>query len=171
MERQGKIRKAQRRGESIPEGWALDGEGRNTTDPTAAMGGVVLPIGGPKGSGLAMMMDIFGGLLTGSNFAGTVNDQYKVLDKPQGVGHWFMVFKPDMFLDSVDEYYDRMATLMKAVRENDKAAGVDRIYTPGEIEFMKEKQNREEGVAFTKGEIETLHNTAAEWGCSARLVS
>lgn len=133
------------------------------------MGGVVLPIGGPKGSGLAMMMDIFGGLLTGSHFAGNVNDAYKVLDKPQGVGHWFMVFKPDAFLDSMDEYYDRMEIEMKAIRESEKAAGVDRIFTPGEIEFMKEKENRERGVAFTIGEIENLNKTAQEWGCSARL--
>ncbi|KAF2103190.1 putative malate/L-lactate dehydrogenase [Rhizodiscina lignyota] len=168
----GKIRKAARRGEPIPEGWALDAEGRHTTDAAAALnGGVVLPIGGPKGSGIAMMMDIFGGLLTGASFAGNVQDQYKVLDKKHGVGHWFMVFKPDMFLDSMDEYYDRMETLMKTVRESEKAAGVDRIYTPGEIEFIKEKENREKGVAFTKGEIDALHKTAAEWGCDAKLVS
>lgn len=117
------------------------------------------------------MMDIFGGLLTGSSFAGGVQDQYKVLDKPQGVGHWFMVFKADMFLDSMDEYYERMATVMRTVRESEKAAGVDRIYTPGEIEFIKEKENREKGVAFTKGEVEALHQTAAEWGCDAKLIS
>ena len=54
----GKIRRAERRGENIPLGYALDGEGRPTTDPKAALGGVVLPIGTYKGSGLAMLMDI-----------------------------------------------------------------------------------------------------------------
>ena len=101
---QGKIRKAARRGETIPEGWALDAQGRDTSEPNEAVKGTVLPIGGPKGSGLAMMMDIFGGVLTGASLGGEVHDQYKVLDKPQGVGHWFMVFKPDMFLDSMEEY-------------------------------------------------------------------
>jgi LDH2 family malate/lactate/ureidoglycolate dehydrogenase len=70
----GKIRKAQRRGEKIPLGYALDAEGRPTTDPAAALGGVVLPIGGYKGSGLAMLMDIYGGVISGAAFAGGVGD-------------------------------------------------------------------------------------------------
>ncbi|QKX57309.1 uncharacterized protein TRUGW13939_04421 [Talaromyces rugulosus] len=165
----GKIRKALRRGEKIPEGWALDAEGNSTTDPEAAMGGVVLPIGGPKGSGLAMMMDVFGGLLTGASFAGNVNDAYKVLDRPQGVGHWIFVFKPDAFLDSMDEYYDRMEIELKTVRDSAKAAGVDRIYTSGEIEILREKDLRSKGVSFTASEVEVLNKTAEEWGCSTRL--
>ncbi|KAF5855682.1 hypothetical protein ETB97_008617 [Aspergillus alliaceus] len=96
----GKMRKAARREESIPEAYALDAQGRPTTDPVAALdGGVVLPIGGPKGSGLAMMMDIFAGVMSGSAFAGGVNDQYTEMSRPQGVGHWFLVFRPDVFLD------------------------------------------------------------------------
>jgi LDH2 family malate/lactate/ureidoglycolate dehydrogenase len=147
----------------------LDAEGNSTTDPEAAMGGVVLPIGGPKGSGLAMMMDIFGGLLTGASFAGNVNDAYKVLDRPQGVGHWIFVFKPDAFLDSMDEYYDRMEIELKTVRDSAKAAGVDRIYTSGEIEILREKDLRSKGVSFTASEVEVLNKTAEEWGCSTRL--
>src|SRR3546814_2272911 len=58
-----KIRRAERRGEKIPPGYALDAEGRATTDPKAALdGGVVLPIGGPKGSAISMLMDILGGV-------------------------------------------------------------------------------------------------------------
>ncbi len=64
----GKIRRAERRGETIPLGYALDAEGRPTTDPKAALGGVVLPIGGYKGSGLAMLMDILGGVISGANY-------------------------------------------------------------------------------------------------------
>src|SRR5437588_571389 len=85
----GKIRRAERRGESIPLGYALDAQGHPTADPKAALGGVVLPIGGYKGSGLSMMMDIFGGVLSGAGYAGEVADQYKVFDRPQNVGHFF----------------------------------------------------------------------------------
>ncbi|KAH8697896.1 malate dehydrogenase [Talaromyces proteolyticus] len=174
----GKIRKAARHGESIPEGWALDATGSPTTDPNAALadGAVVLPIGGPKGSGLAMMMDIFGGLLTGASFAGDVNDQYKVADQPQGVGHWFMVFRPDVFLDGGDngsegmeEYKLRMDKLFDRVRNSEKAAGVQRIYTSGEIEDEVEKNRREEGIPFTSSEIDTLNRIAEEWGSQERL--
>ena len=147
----------------------LDSEGRNTTDPVEALKGVVLPIGGPKGSGLAMMLDIFGGLLTGSAFGGDVKDQYDDFDNPQGVGHWFMVFRPEMFLDSKQAYLDRMDTLMNRVRYSEKAAGVAQIFTPGEIEFAKERAQREHGLPFTTGEIETLHALAKDIGCEARL--
>jgi LDH2 family malate/lactate/ureidoglycolate dehydrogenase len=66
----GKIYAAKRRGMPIPADWALDAGGRPTTDPAAALGGVMLPMGGPKGSALAVMMDVFSGVLSGSAFAG-----------------------------------------------------------------------------------------------------
>ena len=147
----------------------LDGGGKNTTDPVEALKGVVLPIGGPKGSGLAMMIDIFGGLLTGSAFGGDVNDQYKDLDRPQGVGYWFMVFRPEMFLDSKEEYLQRMITLMERVRNSEKAAGVARRYTPGEIEDENEREQRKNGLPFTADEIQALHDLAKEVGSDARL--
>ncbi|KAL9070559.1 MAG: hypothetical protein Q9157_005784, partial [Trypethelium eluteriae] len=136
-----------------------------------ALKGVVLPIGGPKGSGLAMMMDIFGGLLTGSSFGGDVNDQYKTLDKRQGVGHWFMVFRPEVFLDSKEEYLERMDTLLERVRSSEKAAGVTQIFTPGEIEDAKMKVQREGGIPFTGNEIESLHELAKTVGSDARLLN
>jgi LDH2 family malate/lactate/ureidoglycolate dehydrogenase len=108
----GKIRRAERRGEQIPLGYALDGEGRPTTDPKAALGGVVLPIGAYKGSGLAMLMDIFGGVISGAAFGGEVGDQYKVYDRPQDVGHFFLAMKPDLFVTEGD-YRARMDTLIE----------------------------------------------------------
>src|SRR5579885_3668559 len=94
----GKIRKALSRGEKIPEGYALDADGKPTTDPAQALQGVILPVGGPKGSGIAMMMDIFGGLLTGAAFGGDVGDQFKDFDRPQNVGHFFLAMRPDLFI-------------------------------------------------------------------------
>jgi LDH2 family malate/lactate/ureidoglycolate dehydrogenase len=64
----GKVYKAKRRGEKIPLDWALDSEGRPTDDPDEALGGVMQPMGGPKGSGLAIMMDVFSGVLSGKCF-------------------------------------------------------------------------------------------------------
>lgn len=158
----GKIRKACRRGESIPEGYALDREGRPTTDPEAALdGGVVLPMGGPKGSGIAMMMDIFSGVMSGSAFAGGVNDQYHVLDRPQNVGHWFLVFRPELFLEGgMEEFRRRMDVLLKTVKTSQKAEGFDRIYVSGEIEAAMEERRKREGIVFTQYEIDTLHELA-----------
>lgn len=165
----GKVRKAARRGETIPEGWMLDAEGTSTTDPVEALKGVVLPIGGPKGSGLATMMDIFGGVLTGASFAGDVRDQFSDFEHPQGVGHWIMVFNPDIFLDSQEEYEGRMDLLVRRVRESDKAAGVERIFVPGEPEAEKERLQREGGIPFTTGEVEALHQLAQDVGSTALL--
>lgn len=166
----GKIRKAARRGEKIPEGYALDAEGKSTTDPTAALGGTVLPIGGPKGSGLAMMMDIFGGVMSGAAFAGGVKDQYNNMDEAQNVGHWFLVVKPDAFLEGgAAELKQRMDTLLKAVRDSEKAAGVERIWTSGEIEAEMERQRETDGIPLTRREVDALHNLAEVAGTDARL--
>lgn len=148
----------------------LDAEGRATTDPHAALKGTVLPIGGPKGSGLAAMMDIFGGLLTGASFAGDVNDQYSDVTKPQGVGHWFMVFRPEAFLGSKEEYIERMDTLLDRIRKCDPAQGVARIYTPGEIEADRQKVREKNGIPYTPQEIEALHEMAFSLGCKSKLV-
>jgi LDH2 family malate/lactate/ureidoglycolate dehydrogenase len=167
----GKIRKAARRGEKIPEGYALDSEGKSTTDPEAALnGGVVLPIGGPKGSGLSHMMDMFAGVMSGSAFAGGVKDQYKDLKEPQNVGHWFMVFRPEVFLDGgMDELKERSDHSMRTMRESTKAHGVKRIYTSGEIEADMQKVREKEGIPFTKGEVDALNRLAEEAKVGARV--
>ena len=102
----GKIHKALRRGEKIPKGWALDGEGRDTEDPKMALEGVMLPMGGPKGSALAVMMDVFSGVLSGSAFAGGVTGPYD-MSGPGGVGHFLVAIKPDLFV-SLEEFRERM---------------------------------------------------------------
>lgn len=165
----GKIRKAARRGEPIPEGYALDKDGKPTTDAKAALDGVVLPIGGPKGSGLAMMMDIFGGLLTGAAFAGDVVDMNKNATTPQNVGHWFLLYRPEAFLDSREELHARMDKLLDRTRKCEKADGFERIYVSGEMETEREIENRKMGILYTQGEIEALHQLAKEIGSKALL--
>lgn len=84
----GKIRRAARRGESIPVGWALDADSNPTADANVALNGSIAPIGGPKGSGIAILMDVMSDVLTGAALGGRVRDQYKDL-RPQNVGHCF----------------------------------------------------------------------------------
>src|SRR6266436_4280517 len=75
--------------------YALDAKGRQTTDPNVALdGGTVQPIGGPKGSALAMLMDVMGGVISGAAFGGEVCNHFKEYDKPQNVGHFIMAMKP-----------------------------------------------------------------------------
>jgi len=165
----GKIRKAARRGESIPEGFALDEQGRPTTDPNAALKGSVLPIGGPKGSGIASMMDIFAGLMTGAAFKGDVGDMNGPGGVVQNVGHPFLVFRPDVFLGEKQEYLARMNELLDTIRKGEKADGFKRVYSSGEIEAEKSESNRRCGISYTTAEIETLHRLAESVQCDARL--
>jgi LDH2 family malate/lactate/ureidoglycolate dehydrogenase len=166
----GKIRRAERRGEKIPVGYALDADGRPTTDPKTALGGVVLPIGSYKGSGLSMLMDILGGVISGAGFAGQVADQYKVYDRPQDVGHFFLVMRPDLFVPEAD-YRDRMDTLMGRVRDCPKAEGFSEILIPGEPETRHEAERRRTGIPYAANEIAVLQEEAGKAGVPPLKVS
>jgi len=166
----GKIRRAERRGEKIPLGYALDADGRPTTDPTAALGGVVLPIGGYKGSGIAMLMDILGGVISGANFGGEVGDQYKVYERPQDVGHFFLAMRPDLFVPEAD-YRARMDILIERVRASPTAEGVDEVLIAGEPERRHEAERRRTGIPYSAGEVATLQAEAAKAGVAPLAVS
>ncbi|KAE9986275.1 hypothetical protein EG327_004399 [Venturia inaequalis] len=158
----GKVYKALRRGEAIPSDWALDAEGRSTTDAAAALQGVMLPMGGPKGSALAIMMDVFSGVLSGSAFAGHVTNPYDP-SKPADVGHFLITIKPDLFM-SLDDFKDRMDYLYQRVVACDKMAGVERIYFPGEIEQLTKDARLATGIPYTEGEIASLNLEASKVG-------
>lgn len=157
----GKIRKALRRGENIPEGYALDADGRPTADPTKALQGVILPVGGAKGSGIAMMMDIFGGVLTGAAFAGGVGDMYKDFERPQNVGHFFWAMRPDLFV-SMEEYKARMDTLLARVHDCPMADGFTEVLVAGELEAQQEVIRRKHGIPYSTDEISALQEAAAD---------
>lgn len=159
----GKIYKALRRGEAIPEDWALDGQGNRTTDPKAALeGGVMLPMGGPKGSALAIMMDVFSGVLSGSAFAGHVAGPYDP-SRPGDVGHFMVAMKPDLFMSS-QEFEGRMKYLYERVVGSERMSGVDRIYFPGEIETARRDERLEKGIPYAVAEMETLNKEALAAG-------
>ncbi|MBV9561925.1 MAG: Ldh family oxidoreductase [Bradyrhizobium sp.] len=130
----GKIRRAARCGQSIPLGYALDAKGRQTTDPNVALdGGTVQPIGGPKGSALAMLMDVIGGVISGAAFGGEVRNHFEDYEAPQNVRHFVMAIKPDLFV-SREEYTRRMVTLVQRVHADPTAEGFDEVIMPGERE-------------------------------------
>ncbi|KAF2763015.1 malate/L-lactate dehydrogenase [Pseudovirgaria hyperparasitica] len=160
----GKIYKAKRRGEKIPLDWALDAQGRPTDDPAAALEGVMLPMGGPKGSALAIMMDVFSGVFSGAAFAGHVTNPYDP-SKPADVGHFLVAIKPDLFM-SMKEFEDRMQYLYKRVTESEKAQGVEQIFFPGEIEQRVRRERLQSGIPYAEAEIEALNDEALKVGVS-----
>ena len=160
----GKVRLAAKRKEKVPEGWGLDKEGRATTDPDAILDdGVVLPMGGPKGSALSMMMDIFGGVFSGSAFAGDVANYTEDFTRPQNVGHFIMAIKPDLFMPK-SEFVSRMDFLTGRLKSSPLADGFMEILIAGEPEARLEAKRRVEGIALPKAELEALRAEAADCG-------
>ena len=142
----GKILLAAKKGQAIPANWALDAEGKPTTDAKAAADGLVLPMAGPKGYALALSVDCLSGVLTGADFAGLAGS-YKQGRKKAGIGHLFIVMKTDAFL-AADEYAARMQSFCIEIKSAARAAGTEEIYLPGEREQLLEQRLLAEGVAL-----------------------
>jgi LDH2 family malate/lactate/ureidoglycolate dehydrogenase len=115
-------------------------------------------MGGPKGSALAVMMDVFSGVLSGSAFAGHVTGPYD-FSKPADVGHFLVAIKPDLFVSAAD-FRVRLEYLYQRVVGSEKMAGVDRVFFPGEIEQLNQKEREKNGIPFVEAEIEALNEEA-----------
>ena len=150
----GKIYAALQRGEPIPESWAIDAEGAPTTDPRAAIEGILLPMAGHKGYGISFMMDVLSGVLTGSSYATGVAGPY-VPDRRSGCGHLVLALRIDAVLDPAD-FARRIDDLIASTKAVPPAQGVDEIFYPGEIENRAEARGRRDGVSLPEKTVEDL---------------
>ncbi len=139
-----KIIMAAHRNLSIPAGWAIDPEGRPTTDASAALAGAVLPFGGPKGSAISFIIDILSGVTTGAAFALHLNT-LENLGAVQNVGHVFTAVRTDLFLPAA-EFARRMDEILGMLKSSPPAAGVERVLVPGELEYNIEALYRALGI-------------------------
>ena len=156
MINRGKIRVAARNNQKIPEGVALDMYGKPTTDAKKALKGVQLPIAGFRGSGLAWMVDILSGVLTGGNHAGKVKDPFDDFTGPQNVGHLFLTFKTNLFQKN---YNQRIKENIKIIKRLPKIKGVKTILYPGENKFNRYKNNFKKEIfinEIVKNDLEKL---------------
>ena len=156
----GKIRLAQRMKETIPLGWALDETGKPTTDPAAALKGTLLPIGGPKGYGLALMIDVLAGLLSGSQYGPNVKTFHEPLG-PTGVGGFFVAIDVERFMP-LHQFRDLMTSYAESIKKTKKAKDVSRIYLPGEIELEKEKKSLVEGIELSDSDSRQLESASGK---------
>ena len=154
MINRGKIRVAAREGTKIPEGVALDKFGKPTTDPKKALEGVQLPIAGFRGSGLAWMVDILSGVLTGGNHAGRVKDPFTDFSGPQNIGHLFFVLKPNLFVGN--SFNKRIKDNIKTIKKLPKIKGVKEILYPGQNKFNRHKSNLNKEINISKTVLKDL---------------
>ena len=143
----GKIRVAAKNKKEIPEGVALDKFGNPTTDPKKALEGVQLPIGGFRGSGLAWMVDILSGVITGAHHGGKVKDPFDDFSGPQNVGHLFLTIKPNLFL--VD-YKKRINENITRIKKLPKIRGVKKILYPGQNKYSRYKKKIRKEIKISK---------------------
>ena len=146
MINRGKIRVAARNNQKIPEGVALDKFGKPTIDPNKALHGVQLPIAGFRGSGLAWMVDILSGVLTGANHAGRVKDPFEDFTGPQNIGHLFITFKTNLF---VNNYSSRIKDNIKRVKKLPKIKGIKEIMYPGQNKYKRFKMNQKKEIKIS----------------------
>ena len=158
MINRGKIRVAARNNQSIPEGVALDKFGKPTTDAKKALEGVQLPIAGFRGSGLAWMVDILSSVLTGGNHAGRVKDPFDDFSGPQNIGHLFITFKTNLF---VNNFNNRIKDNIKTIKRLPKIKGIKEIMYPGQNKSNRFKINSKKEIKISeiiKKDLEILKN-------------
>lgn len=140
----GRIRMAEAERKSIPPGWATDSEGRPTNDPAAAIRGMLLPAGGAKGFGLAFMIDLLCGALSGGAWGEAVRPLFGDPAVPYDCSHFFLAMDVAFFGDR-DEVAAACARAAARIRASRPAPGVERVYAPGEPEWRRRQDVRAAG--------------------------
>jgi (2R)-3-sulfolactate dehydrogenase (NADP+) len=149
----GKVMLAQKAGHAIPEGWALDARGNPTTDADAAMGGTMVPSGGPKGAALALMVELLTAGLAGANFAFQASSLFDDRGPPPDLAHFILVLDPGRFAPG---FTDRAETMFRAIEDQEGAR------LPG-ARRMSERVVRADVIEIPSA----LHQTLRDLACGA----
>lgn len=151
----GKIFKASINGQSsIPPGWAMDAEGVPTTDTQTALKGLIMPLGGYKGSGLAMMAEILCAVLGGGAMS-TELGGIRFRGKPVRVSQMFLAVEISRFLP-VDDFRARMDHLIGTIKSAPPAAGYSEVLVAGEPELRMEEHRKRSGIPVGAGTWQSL---------------
>ncbi|WP_231699415.1 Ldh family oxidoreductase [Limnochorda pilosa] len=166
----GRILQAARDGRAIPEGWALDREGNQTTDPAAALTGSLLPMGGPKGAALALVVEVFTAVLTGATFGEPSPPNDPTWPQPYDTGHLLIALDPDTFVGR-ESFLDRMDRLLQGARTNlrvskghDPEVHAGEPHLPGEGRRARREQARRLGIVLEGSTVDALDHLAQEAG-------
>jgi LDH2 family malate/lactate/ureidoglycolate dehydrogenase len=161
----GNIIAAQKRGEGIPEGWALDIEGNSTTDASQALLGTVLTMAGHKGYALALMVEVLSSVLSGSAIGPSIGSMYKNLDRKQDVGHFFCLLDISAFID-VAEFRQRMDGMIERIKSCHRRPGVEEILVPGERSSRTTAENAKRGIKLDAATVKELRELSQEFSVS-----
>jgi LDH2 family malate/lactate/ureidoglycolate dehydrogenase len=158
----GAIRHYAALGRRLPPDWAMDSTGRAVTDPSAAADALLVPIGGYKGYGIALMVDLLTGGLAGGIVGSRVGSPYR-FERPQGVSHLAMALDPEAF-GGADALAEAVETLAHEVRGAPRQPGVGAVYLPGDPEWERAREAQERGVALPEEAVARLRALGDEAG-------
>ncbi|MCC6454001.1 MAG: Ldh family oxidoreductase [Caldilineaceae bacterium] len=154
----GKIRIYQQKGSPIPEGWALDKDGHPTTDPSAAIEGLLRPIGEFKGVSLALIMGILSSMLSGAAYGLELGNMEEGPRAGQD-GHFVAAIKIAAF-EEVERFKARVDQAIRQIHDVRKAPGFDRTYAPGELEQLREQEYQRHGIPLNDVTLADLQRVA-----------
>jgi len=157
----GKIRTLAQRGEPMPEGWMVDREGKPLTDPKRQSEGLMLPIGGPKGYGLAVALGLLAGTLNGAAFGKNVVDMTKDTAKPTNTGQFVAAISVAAFGD-VGAFKTTVDGVFDTIRSSAALPGHDGIRIPGEHRGETFAERSKNGVPLHPKLVEALSQIAEE---------
>lgn len=160
------IRRALEAGDTLEPGWALDSEGSPTTDPAAALAGSVLPLAGPKGSGLAFAIALIAGVLAGGAFDDEMPSIYRDFEQPQELGQLFVALDPFALTEpsSAERRLERLVDRLHAVSP---AQGFDAVALAGEGGDARARQRRRSGIPVPAHELEAIARCCSAAGLEA----
>ncbi len=159
----GKVKTKAQRGEAMPEGWMIDRQGRPLTDPARAEEGFLLPIGGYKGYGLALVFGLLAGTLNGAAMGKDVIDFNHDDVSPTNTGQAIVAIDPAAFGDP-DAFRRRVDAVIRDLRTSERMPGVERIWLPGEQSLAKRIAHARDGIPLAAGLRQGLDRLAAEIG-------
>lgn len=164
----GKIALALQNQQPIPLGWAISKEGNPTKDPAEALDGVILPVGGPKGYGLAFLVEVLSGLFTGAAYGPQIVSLYQDVHRKQNVGQFFFVMRADLF-EELNVFKQRVDQMIREIRNIPLAEGFEKIYLPGEIELEKMAERETRGIPLSMKQVEELRAVGKRYAVSLPL--
>lgn len=160
----GKVHSAAAQGKDIPADWLTDSDGSPTTDPAPfGQGGALTPFAAHKGYGLALLVECFAGALAGAAMTLDVLSWANVSDAPCNEGHAFIAIDVAAMMP-IAQFKERVDRLIERMHDAPKAAAVERIYVPGEIEWASEKKSVRYGVPLTALTVDSLKGLAVDVG-------
>jgi LDH2 family malate/lactate/ureidoglycolate dehydrogenase len=147
---------------TIPPTWAMDPRGQPTQDPEAGLQGSLMPVGGHKGAGLALVVGILGGLLAGSPFGAGCGDIFD-MTRPQRLGH--MVMAIDIAAcGPLPEFLQGMQGMIGDLKRTPRAEGVEEIWMPGEMEMRRREERLRDGCPVSRVVLDEVRAVGAEFG-------